>query len=78
MVDPVNKMKTKEKNQPLLPFERTVLSSKSSRAEKLIVDYVIETMVPLSTVDQKSFKSIISGIIKFLCQKIWLCICYNF
>lgn len=59
MSEGVHKWKTSK--QSTLPFERIVVPSKNSKVDRFVVDYIIDAIVPLSTVDNNAFKSMISG-----------------
>ena len=66
MKDPGNKRKRSKTeatstNQPRLPFSTTVIPPKESKVERLVADYLIDTMRPISTVEEKSFQTLISG-----------------
>lgn len=59
MKDPEHKFKNTK--QAKLPYERTVVSSKEFQAEKLVTDYIIYSIKPLSTVDCPWFKALVAG-----------------
>ena len=56
MKDPALKAKSASR-QSALPFERVVTPSKIALSEKLITNYIIESIIPLSTVDNPAFKA---------------------
>ncbi|XP_021953530.2 uncharacterized protein LOC110850405 [Folsomia candida] len=62
MKNPLNKVKNHNKQQTTLPYSRTVIPAKSTKAENLVTNYIIDAMCPLSTVENSSFKNLISGL----------------
>lgn len=62
MKNPLNKVKNHNKQQTTLPYSRTVIPAKSTKAENLVTNYIIDAMCPLSTVENSSFKNLISGV----------------
>lgn len=75
MKDPEHKFKNTK--QAKLPYERTVVSSKEFQAEKLVTDYIIYSIKPLSTVDCPWFKALVAGNFGFnLAKPQWIHMIY--
>ena len=52
----------KATKQSILPFQRAIIPSKIVLSEKLITEYVIDSIIPLCTVECSAFKALVKGL----------------